>query len=143
MQAKRPPYPRSLHRLAALLGVLLLLAACALPFNEERRYLSMIVTHARSTAQILQELQTLTTQANLGDRVWETNVNGQLAALELQIAEIRTVTPPAQFASFHQRYLDTMNTLEQGISLYSQAMALQQSAIARCLRPHPASPADN
>lgn len=113
--------------LVVLALLLLGASACAVPYSEERAYLSRLFSHSRSTVQILDQLRTLAANPNMGDASWESRVNGQISALRIQIAEARNMQPPARFASFHQTYLEAMNSLEQAANLYEKAIQFRDS----------------
>lgn len=121
----------TLRRSTALLLVLVLLAACALPFDAERRYLSLILTHAQSTISLIQELQTQLANPRIGEQTWESQVNGNIAALRIQTSEARQIDPPPRFAEFHRSYLGVMDSLDGFIDTLNQAMALRDNRRVR------------
>ncbi len=125
------PLIHTAQRSAALLALLLLLAACALPFDAERRYLSLILTHAQSTISLIQELQTQLASPRIGEQPWESQINGNIAALRIQTAEARRLDPPPAFADFHRSYLSIMDSLDAFIDALNQAMALRDNSAVR------------
>lgn len=114
------------HRLHALALVFLLssilLAACNAPFNAERRYLSMIFTHASSTLELIGALQQQLAQPQFGSQPWESQVNANIVALRIQINDARRLDPPNRFVPLHRSYLAIMDTLDSFANSLSLAM---------------------
>ncbi len=116
--------PRSLVALFTI-AILLLLTACEAPFSAERQYLSTMFRHAGSTLKTLNTLQELAGRVDFGDDAWENSMNREMDKLRNLIAEARAITPPDRFANVHTSYLDIMDTLEEMVKTYDQAMELR------------------
>ncbi len=124
---RQPNTPAHLaHRLPTLVLVFLLgsilLAACNVPFNAERRYLSMIFTHASSTLELIGALQQQLANPQFGSQPWESQVNANIVALRIQINDARRLDPPNRFVPLHRSYLAIMDTLDSFANSLSLAM---------------------
>jgi cell fate (sporulation/competence/biofilm development) regulator YmcA (YheA/YmcA/DUF963 family) len=123
--------PKYLHRLV-LVGVLLitglaLLTGCQNPFEEEQRYISTVFNHSGRTLKSVNHLNDLSGKMSLTDEQWARDVEREVANLRSLIAEARAMQPPQRFESFHNSYLEKMDSLEGIADLFEQAVELQSN----------------
>jgi hypothetical protein len=108
-----------------LAAVLALLAACAVPFEPERTYLSNVFDHMRRTVSTLNELQILASNPRLDDAAWRQQATAELEQLNQLINEADAMDPPPRLADVHNAYLDAIGSLRQITDLYNRAIELR------------------
>lgn len=120
-----------LHRLvlvgALLVASLALLAGCQNPFAEEQRYISDILDHSNRTLKSVNRLNDLAGEMSLTSEQWTRDVEREVGTLRSLSAEARAMQPPQRFESFHQSYLEKMDSLEGVADLFEQAIELQSN----------------
>jgi Mg2+ and Co2+ transporter CorA len=112
-------------------AMMLLLTACALPFDSERQYISSIASHAQRTLSTLNTLQRLLGEPQLDNQEWVNQVERETETLRGLIEEARRIEPPEQFANFHQSYMDMVGNLEQLAITVEQGLALRNNQMVQ------------
>jgi hypothetical protein len=117
--------PRRSLRAVLLAACLALLAACAVPFEAERSYLSNVFDHMRRTISTLNELQVLASNPRLEDADWRQQASAELEQLNRLIDEVEAMDPPPRLADVHNAYLEAIRSLNQITDLYNRAIELR------------------
>ncbi len=114
-------------------GLLMVCVACVLatacegPFSAERAYVRTMFGHTRRTLNALNELQKLSTDPHMGDDDWVEEVDIQIQILRQLIDEAQNITPPARFVDVHERYLESLETVDSMITVYEQAIEIRNN----------------